>query len=73
MNLRPQPINWQPIETAPRDGSRFLVFEPFEPTVECAYFNEDGDLAPTSGRGRFWKQPTHWAPVPLPPFGNAPI
>ncbi|MEI6035289.1 MAG: hypothetical protein WCS65_13550 [Verrucomicrobiae bacterium] len=55
---------WHPIETAPKDGSKFLVLEPFEPTVECAWINEDDELAPCSNRSWWWKKPTHWMPLP---------
>ena len=57
---------WQPIETAPRDGSGFLGYvrkdwiEGFYWTgAEWAYLS-DSDLIPT---GR--KQPTNWMPLPV--------
>ena len=67
--LRAQALTqWQPIETAPRDGSGFLGYvrkdwiEGFYWTgAEWAYLS-DSDLIPT---GR--KQPTHWMPLPAPP------
>lgn len=61
---------WQPIETAPRDGSRFLVWEPFEPACEWAWIDmeeEGGELRPCSNRSRFWHMPTHWMPTPTTP------
>ena len=58
---------WYPIETAPKDGSRFLIYEPFEPTVESAWIDEEGYLGPCTLRTPFWQKPTHWTPLPSPP------
>lgn len=59
--------DWQPIETAPRDGSRLWLYEPsygYEgwwhedwPRGE-AYWMDDRDSEP---------EPTHWRPLPDPP------
>lgn len=67
---------WQPIATAPRDGSRVLVYRP----------SFDGDYIPRVGvdyyatthytEGKTWMrsredcQPTHWMPLPEPPTGE---
>ncbi len=67
---------WQPIETAPRNGSRVLVFEP-PATIGvalwarqelrrgamrwCVADSEDGVATYT---------PTHWQPLPDPPKRN---
>jgi hypothetical protein len=60
-------IDWQPIETFPRDGNRYLVFEPFEPTCEFAWFcEEDDELRRSSRPAPFWRLPTHWAAINLP-------
>jgi len=59
-----------PIETAPKDGTRFLVYEGFEPTQEQAYFDSEGELWPCTNRSAFWQRPTHWRPLlpsPTPP------
>ena len=52
---------WQPIETAPKDGTSFLV-----PGHKLAYYDPDS--------GRWTKAytslliyPTHWMPLPKPP------
>lgn len=55
---------WNPIETAPRDGSRFLVYDDFEPALESAWIDEEGELRPCSNRSHFWHRPTHWMPWP---------
>lgn len=61
-------MEWQPIETAPRDGSGFLAYVK-ETWVEGMFWNgeewsylSDGDTTP---HGRH--QPTHWMPLPTPP------
>lgn len=64
---------WQPIETAPKDGARMLIFCPsrtprFTPPyitvgrfdTDSFYDMEDGDAV----------HPTHWAPLPPPPQGK---
>lgn len=72
-------LNWQPIETAPRDGTRILVWPPtWTGTLSVAAWDEDqyvkrpipywrridaGNLVSVS-RGR---PPTHWAPIPSGP------
>ena len=61
------PVEWQPIETAPKDGKRVLVTDGFE--VCDAYFRS----------GEWWQyecgddwysvsiNPTNWMPLPQPP------
>jgi hypothetical protein len=64
-------MNWQTIETAPRDGTRFLAFEGFEPNIESASYDDDfGLFRPCSNRSEFWKQPTHWMPLPDAPIDS---
>jgi hypothetical protein len=62
---------WQPIESAPRDGTPFLGYDGSEMTVVqwtkwgeigywtllvCGAYAEDGEWTPT-----------HWMPLPYPP------
>ena len=63
-------IDWQPIETAPRDGTSILLWIPKEGDCACAL-----PARVESGKwGRFgwlllWDEapdPTHWAPLNVP-------
>lgn len=68
---------WQPIETAPKDGTAVLLYYGED------YYVMEGRCFPTKasfqGRGSPYKwvsavdmgdlQPTHWVPLPLPPKG----
>ena len=70
-------MSWQPIKSAPRDGTPILVFVP--PTYDwdkgyCAVAEwDDGDWAAAECRGAEvfgWitpTGPTHWMPLPSPP------
>lgn len=61
---------WRPIETAPDDGSRILVFDPR--LIEAHRVEIRG------ADGGFWRwnastggtNPTHWCPLPPPPQGE---
>ena len=65
-------MQWQPIETAPEDGTRVLLFEAGRKV--CI-----GEYVPAHSRHRGWClegwrnfyghffNPTHWMPLPLPP------
>ncbi len=71
---------WQPIETAPKDGTRVLVYPPTWPSKTCsiAHYNDD---ACARKRLPYWKRdddlgqktrsrsnpPTHWIPLPAAP------
>ena len=68
-NRRASPPAWQPIETAPKDGTGVLVFRPLAPTkrmigIDGRRPNQfDGEWA----NSRPGEQPTHWQPLPPPP------
>ncbi|CAA6603742.1 conserved hypothetical protein [Rhodospirillaceae bacterium LM-1] len=62
-------MTWIPIETAPQDGTRILVYDanPFEEYDRYAVVKwEDtiGTFENADGRS-IW--PTHWMPLPAPP------
>lgn len=60
-------MEWQPIETAPKDGTEVLIFDGANRTV--GYFNRYWSL---SVMGAYAEDdeiydPTHWMPLPEPP------
>ncbi len=59
-------MNWQPIETAPKDGT-FLVYMPNERIkVQAARFHPNVKVI--GGVFAFeLTKPTHWMPLPEPP------
>jgi len=71
--------NWQPIETAPKDGTKVLVVEGEQ--IYIASYKYDGnyncqkpniawcisDAEDLEGFERVLSFPTHWMPLPLPP------
>ena len=70
-------MDWQPIETAPKDGTKIILGQ-FDKTkdrygrVRVDYWHKVSDAGSYSGWGefnnRFWP-PTHWMPLPAPPKG----
>lgn len=69
---------WQPIETAPKDGTRILIFD--NGCISIANWHEQIDNynhAPFDGWLIFYpddafytqvsENPTHWMPLPEPP------
>ncbi|NTA36825.1 hypothetical protein [Agrobacterium salinitolerans] len=65
---------WQPIETAPKDGSAFLAVmaKAYSPRATLCKFQDGKFLSPSQGE-KFvlpgWNQwwPTHWMPLPAAP------
>jgi hypothetical protein len=59
-------MEWQPIETAPRDGKRVLVWHRhwYAPSTGQWYGDWWGLVYAV---GPFASQPTHWMPLPSPP------
>jgi hypothetical protein len=61
---------WQPIETAPKDGTRFLAYELGQAeyrVYECWW---QDDFSNWSGWQNDWDsepEPTHWRTLPSPP------
>lgn len=79
-------IEWQPIETAPKDGTEIIVYHPtagvcaaFCPDEGFAWHCMDGNnrvIGSKSGKSipsmtSFMTAPTHWMPLPLPPRENS--
>jgi hypothetical protein len=65
-HIRTKVEAWQPIETAPRDGTEILGWDGvFMTVIETLPANYFGD-----GRDANWHplaRPTHWRPLPEPP------
>lgn len=64
---------WQPISTAPKDGTRILIFEAEDGapgTVRVSYWRDDTIPTGWSGSER---KPSHWLPLPNPPEKARPM
>lgn len=64
---------WQPIETAPKDGSDILLYqpEPSPPWIVCGFWSIEGEsfgvsIASDSNDLFIFSliNPTHWMPLP---------
>ena len=55
---------WQPIETAPKDGTPFLGCDP--DYIFVAIWDR-GNRVHLTDTGRGFCYPTHWMPLPPPP------
>ena len=57
---------WQPIETAPRDGTQFLAYRhPFDPEVAHVEGNDVFRFRTDGGVDVIYA--SHWQPLPAPP------
>lgn len=58
---------WQPIETAPKDGTEILVYAPgfCQTALWESYTFSEGWVNDSSGN--WLNDPTHWMPLPEPP------
>jgi len=69
-------MNWQPIETAPKDGTFVLLSGHELPVWQGSWVGRVGRY-PINGWTRFnsvdidWS-PTHWMPLPEPPKDTTP-
>lgn len=66
---------WQPIETAPKDGTWFLGFEPGRSEQDAfdvwRWYNrwpKDDLFINAADSNEEWQQPTHWKPLPAAPI-----
>lgn len=58
---------WRPIETAPKDGTRIIVYRALEPGYEHELIGFDMWRNGNWYRSRRAMRPTHWQPLPPPP------
>jgi hypothetical protein len=66
-------MQWQPIETAPRNGRKIIVSDGFNVTM--AWYVDDEYAEADEGEPGWYedefdvmlRQPTHWMPLPEPP------
>lgn len=63
-------MKWLPIETAPKDGTRVMVFRMhyLEDIAVCFYSNSQKEWVPVNGS--VFPSGTHWMPLPPPPLSN---
>lgn len=63
-------MEWQPIETAPKDGTRIFGYPVFD-KIEIVYFNINlgwfCDINSQDGLGFDNCEITHWMPLPAAP------
>ena len=61
--------DWQPIDTAPRDGTVILIYRTGsgDQRATIAYVNENGDWSCPEEFFLKRHPPTHWQPLPKPP------
>jgi hypothetical protein len=64
-------VAWQPIETAPRDGSEILVYESYDGFFVASWDQKDQIWRCRVSGGAldnsYWHAPSHWMPIPEPP------
>ena len=62
---------WQPMSTAPKDGTSILLFEAQEGTAGIVRLSRWRDDTIPAGWTGSERAPSHWLPLPLPP--NKPV
>ena len=70
---------WQPIETAPKDGTRIVAGTRVNHTSGYSFWDahvvwfddEEGEIASDAYQGWAWDDYTHWLPLPTPPEGES--
>jgi hypothetical protein len=67
-------MEWQPIETAPKDGTVVLLFVPGDDDcredcwITASWDGLMGGVWMDNARGEWWGfGPSHWMPLPPPP------
>lgn len=68
---------WQPIETAPKDGTPILAYNPVTGPYQTRH--EDGEWpmadwykGDPDHPGIWYPRPSHWMPLPTAPLGKVP-
>lgn len=63
-------MNWQPINTAPKDETTVLLGWDYLQIVGLAYWHTERDdwWALDGDTSYYTKNPTHWMPLPEPPI-----
>lgn len=56
---------WQPISTAPKDGTEILLFSNYGRIV--GYYYEEQQEFVSNLNECIYVRPTYWQPLPLPP------
>lgn len=62
-------MTWQPIETAPKDGTEILLYDAADPCILIAFWNNHGwEMSPQWGRNDEWPAEglTCWCRLPKP-------
>ncbi len=66
---RAEPQGWQPIETAPKDGTPFIAANQMD--AFRAFYDLEGEVWTCEDDGKWFGQlrypPTHWMSLPVPP------
>ncbi len=57
---------WQPIETAPKDGTIIIIPDAVWGVIATKWMNHNGINAWWT-RGRYLRHPLYWMPLPEPP------
>lgn len=64
-------LGWQPIETAPKDGTEILLFSITD--IGLCYWRDDNVMTGwTWGLGKAFRLPSHWMPLPAKPVLTKP-
>jgi hypothetical protein len=72
-NLKKELIEWQPIDTAPKDGTKILTCGPKSGRY-VSVWNKNGMNWAEAGGEEYWtyNDPTHWMPLPDKPIMQSP-
>lgn len=58
---------WQPIETAPKDGTMFVAWSKRDGMMNMVFYSQSSSETWSLGGRIKNPEPTHWAPLPKPP------